>query len=513
MMLLTKDHYIQLKDGVFDETSKQDLDHLFEALAADPHQDHIVLNFHGGLVSVEHARETAENLMQRFQNVNTYQIFVIWETSVPEVIDQEGGVFSFVEAQLLQIAKEGIFQQLLMQVLQFARAKVASVQAGGVRAVGGGLDLPDEDDVWQEMHTPEDGREPFANVQPALPAHEQLQDEEREQFFQTLTTNPDLQDEVQKVVNGYRQAGQADASSPQGMARGIEGGESGETAPTLISPDVMEQMTQQEDQASRGIGGSAIEFVAGKAIEVLSHVIDRFAQKTDHGLYPTVVEEILRAFYLASIGKHVWDHIKQEVTDAFNQPDHGGSLFLKKLQAYYQDGHHPQITLVGHSAGAIYVCQLLQQIKKILPEDVTFNVVSLAPACTYKLFADTLKACQERIAAIRIFAMDDQREQADVIVPNIYTRSLLYLVSGVFEEVADTPILGMERFFKTQALVNRWSEIPQILEYLNTSQRNNVWSIVDGGDGLSSHAEHHGDFYRETFTLTSLEYILTNGLG
>lgn len=509
MMLLTKDHYIQLKDGVLDVTSQQDLDHLFEVLAADPHRDHIVLHFHGGLVSVERAMENAENLMQRFQNVDTYQMFVIWETSVPEVIEQDGGVLGFVEAQLMQIAKEGIFQQLLMQLLQFARAKVASVQAAGVRAADGGLDLADENDIWREMRTPVNGREPFANVRPALPAHEQLRNEEREQFFQTLTTNPNLQDEVQKVVNGYRQA----TSSPQGTARGVEGGAGGETASTLISPEVMAQMSQQKDQAVHGSGGTAIEFVGGKALEVLSHVIDRFTQKTDHGLYPTVVEEILRAFYLANVGKHVWDHIKQEVTDAFNQPDHGGSLFLKKLQAYYQDGHHSQITLVGHSAGAIYVCQLLQQIKGVLPEDVTFNVVLLAPACTYELFVDTLDACKERIASIRIFAMSDQKEQADVIVPDVYTRSLLYLVSGVFEDVADTPLLGMERFFKTPALVKRWPEIPPVLEYLNASQHNDVWSVVDGGDGLSSHAEHHGEFYHEPVTLTSLEYILTNGLA
>ncbi|HCP73526.1 MAG TPA: hypothetical protein DIU08_02665, partial [Ktedonobacter sp.] len=102
-MILTKDHYIQLKDGAFDGTSKDDLDNLFKTLAADPHRDSIVLHFHGGLVNVASATQTAENLTQRFQGINTYQVFFIWETGVTEVIQQEGGdVLGYIEAQLGQ---------------------------------------------------------------------------------------------------------------------------------------------------------------------------------------------------------------------------------------------------------------------------------------------------------------------------------------------------------------------------------------------------------------------------
>ena len=516
-MILTKDHYIQLKDGAFDGTSKDDLDNLFKTLAADPHRDSIVLHFHGGLVNVASATQTAENLTQRFQGINTYQVFFIWETGVTEVIQQEGGdVLGYIEAQLGQVGKEEVFQQLLMRVLQFAKAKVDSVNADGLRSVDGGLDLPDEADVWKEMHAPKDGREPFSDVQPALPDHEQLQDVEKQQFHDTLTQdpNPTLQVEVQKIMNGYRLTKQANGSTPQGATRGIEGGNPTATTSTLISPSVLEKMDQQsKEAAARGIGApAAFEFVIGQAFEVLSHVVDRFSQKTDHGLYPTVVEEILRAFYLSNTGKNVWDHIKQEAADAFNQPDHGGSAFLQNLNAYYQDDHHPHITLVGHSAGSIYICELLQHADKVLPPEVTFDVVFLAPACTSKLFADTLQACKDRITSIRIFAMSDQLEQADVIVPGVYTRSLLYLVSGLFEDAPDTPILGMKRFFSTEASFNKWPEIPLIFTYLSVSQHNNVWSLIDAGDGLSSHSKKHGDFYSEDVTLTSLGYILTNGL-
>src|SRR5579859_5120259 len=184
-MELTKDHYIELKDGVFDGTSQDDLNNLIKSLAADPNGDNIVLHFHGGLVDAARALQTAENLTQRYQGIHTYQVFFIWETGISEVIQQEGGVLDFVQAQLGQVGQEEIFQQLLMRVLQFARAKVESANAARLSLVNGGLDLPDEAYVWKELQAPQDGREPFSDVNPALPANEHLHDGEKQQFHDT----------------------------------------------------------------------------------------------------------------------------------------------------------------------------------------------------------------------------------------------------------------------------------------------------------------------------------------
>jgi len=139
--------------------------------------------------------------------------------------------------------------------------------------------------------------------------------------------------------------------------------------------------------------------------------------------------------------------------------------------------------------------------------------VLLAPACTCKLFADTLQACKDRIASIRIVAMSDQREQADVIVPGVYKCSLLYLVPGLFEDALHIPLSGMQRFFSAVAPFHKFLELPLTVTYLSVSQNNNVWSLIDASDGLSSHANKHGAFYSEDVTLKSLGYILTNGLG
>ena len=116
-------------------------------------------------------------------------------------------------------------------------------------AVPRGLALPNEADVWQEMHAPKDGREPFSYVHPALPDTMQLQDEEKQQCHDTLAQDPDptLRNETQKIVNGYRLTKQAKGSTPQGAApSNIVGAgarpalaPTAATTPTLMSPSCL----------------------------------------------------------------------------------------------------------------------------------------------------------------------------------------------------------------------------------------------------------------------------------
>src|SRR5437588_5401926 len=114
-MLLTKDHYISLKNGSFDTTSqngtsKADLDHLSSAFPADPHHDKLVVHFHGGLVDMQRGMDAAESLMNFYQDLPAYQVFFIWES----------GLLDVLSINLNQIYQEPIFQQLLMRVTQFA---------------------------------------------------------------------------------------------------------------------------------------------------------------------------------------------------------------------------------------------------------------------------------------------------------------------------------------------------------------------------------------------------------
>ncbi|MEU4722219.1 hypothetical protein AB0G06_21570 [Nonomuraea dietziae] len=103
-------------------------------------------------------------------------------------------------------------------------------------------------------------------------------------------------------------------------------------------------------------------------------------------------------------------------------------------------GARPTLTLVGHSAGSVYVNHLLHEVAqgrrqgyRAWPDDVRFRVAFLAPACTYAHFSATLEQADDLIEDLRVFTMTDEAEQADRLAGAVYPRSLLYLVSGVLE--------------------------------------------------------------------------------
>src|SRR5690606_32961914 len=96
----------------------------------------------------------------------------------------------------------------------------------------------------------------------------------------------------------------------------------------------------------------------------------------------------------------------------------------------------PRITLVGHSTGAIYICNLLKAAAQHVP-DLHFDVIFEAPAVTHALLAETAAEHASRVRKFRQFAMGDEREIGDTLVPVIYRSSLLYFVSGMLEHEPD----------------------------------------------------------------------------
>ncbi|HYU73379.1 MAG TPA: hypothetical protein VEL31_11935 [Ktedonobacteraceae bacterium] len=486
--MLDKDHYINLKNGIFDTTKKADLDHLFTTFSTAPERDKLAVFFHGGLTDMQSGMTSAERIMERYKDIGTYQVFFIWETGLLEVLS----------TNLSQIYNEPVFQQLLMRVTQFAHAKVIQ-SAAASKARGPDLELPDEVDIWNELHQPANGSVPFASVNPhAMPQNERLQDDEKAQFLKVQSNDNVLQQESQAISSSLMSP---DVIRAQEAAKGTQVRAS---THTLMSPAVLNPIPET----------SPLLVLIEQSLQVLTRVIDRFSQRRDHGLYATVVEEILRQFYLANIGKGIWDDMKQETIDAFgDDPDqYGGTAFLQGLKAYCESGQRPHITLVGHSAGSIYICQLLQRADTYLPQDVTFDIVLLAPACTFKLFSDTLAKCAQRIGSVRLFGMSDPVELADVLVLLVYPHSLLYLVSGIFEDETDTPLLGMQRYYTGEAPYNV-QDVLSSFAYFNVPQLQRiVWSLASGGDGLSSGVTKHGNFYSDDVTLKSLEYILDKGL-
>lgn len=258
-------------------------------------------------------------------------------------------------------------------------------------------------------------------------------------------------------------------------------------------------------------------YVAKKCVQIIAQVIKRFVHHNDHGVYPTIVEETLRAFYLANAGGAVWNAMKKETQDTFGRQEggtiRGGRYFLDQLAKRIGNGPGPRITLVGHSTGAVFIGEFLRNVAS-LPDPgwrdtAKFRIVLEAPAATYTHFAGTLKAAESQISDFLMFTMDDRHEQADHLLGPLYPRSLLYLVSGLLERDANgdssvEPLVGLARYLQPAPVIPG-----EVADFL--SQPGHVVyspSPADAPAGARSAADRHSEFDDDPLLLASLATFL-----
>jgi hypothetical protein len=341
-----------------------------------------------------------------------------------------------------------------------------------------------------------------------------------------LAADHEFQEEVQAIVDAVRP--EQTETTPKGIAFKRR-----KSTRTLMSPDVVDELVADAaEKEGKGIFSSAA--MIAKAGKILWRVVDRYRQGRDHGVYTTVVEEVLREFYVANVGAVVWGMMKKDTDDTFtdvNQlPTRGGWFFVQELGKLMQAGHRPEVTIVAHSAGAIYASHLLlhlawarSQPDHPLPDDFRIkNLIFLAPACSFLLFDKALEAHRQEplFDHFRMFALGDDLESGYWEVPGIYPRSLLYLVSGVVESengksAFDLPLVGMQRYYQASDTYTQL-EIKRMREMLSQidGKRGEVWAEEDRGNGLRSDAVKHGGFDSTEVrrqTIDSIQHIIKSG--
>jgi pimeloyl-ACP methyl ester carboxylesterase len=468
-------HTMILANGRFDATNRDQLRAAFETFSNSQQKDTLVIHFHGGLVSRAAAEEMADRLLPVYQAAGGYPFFVIWESQFWETLGNNWQ----------EIARENAVSVLVEKVLQFLVGKIN--QSPGEKALEEVL-LPTKFEVKDEIQEKRSqGREPYEdkNSQTAT-LDEQLPEKERQQFEDLLAKDPVLHDAAFDLAR-----------------------EGGPTLSAELETDMAQSKTAVEPGEKALITTGAL---VAAGVRILTRVLKRCSSGRDHGLYTTVVEEVARELKGDKIGGLLWKLMKKDTADSFQDPDaeYGGSALLKEIARLWEAGSRPRIVLVGHSAGTVYICHLLTKAAEILPKEVTFDVVFLAPACSYKLLDSTLQAAGDRIKSFRSFGMKDDAEKKDAIFPPLYMCSLLYFVSGLLEDEVDYPLVGMERF--ASAAFNRAAvpEIDRVQQKFAAFQTPWVWSASNAGPGLTSMALKHGDFDNEQKTLDSLVYLITN---
>jgi hypothetical protein len=437
----------------------------------------LVLYFHGGLVSEKSGMGGAELMKKKFHDTTKkrHVVSFVWETGPLEVVTQN--VDSFF--------KQDLIKKILFKVIKLA-AKKLDVPVGN-RGAGGYLS--------------------DAAIQAELSKPIPFQNDERDLYSR----------------GGFDVAASDDSTLLNTLQ--IEAGvvftyNEKEELEHLDFKEIPNLKNEHKVQDSPEDKGGAIAIIKTIA-KVAFMVIKRYIRKTQHGFYPTIIEEILREFFVSDLGTWGWTEIKEKGREMFLPNDnltgdeklHAGEYFLAAIDKYLATGKQLSITLIGHSAGSIAVAYLMEAIAKRYKRIRIKNLFFLAPACRVDLFRSHVEPVigdGNTIEKFRMFTMHQDYEVMDHCVPVLYTRSLLYMVSGLFEDEVDAKIMGLHEQFMSEDRYSddrKFPELHKLKKFLFADKSRLVLS-VDPSNPCLSDAIKHGGFDNNEPTLEAIKGAL-----
>lgn len=290
----------------------------------------------------------------------------------------------------------------------------------------------------------------------------------------------------------------------------------GDTALQHLNPAVRAEL-DGEAAPARGARAAVsafkiLQMLIKHGTKIAIRVIQRFRTRRDHGFYATICEEIVRELYADLIGAAVWGMMKRDAGDHFGQGGLGASLVEAAKAA-------PSVKITAHSAGAIWAAEMISVLGGDGP---TLDVALLAPAVRMDLFAAALAKGGGRVRSLRMYTMRDELERKDPVLGSalafVYPSSLLYLVSGLFEEdgskgFPDAPLVGLNRFWGDDLAWlddDRQIAAAKAVRAAFAPATNGVVlsTTTSGAVGLSSQATSHGGFDQDKDTLASAVHFL-----
>jgi len=197
---------------------------------------------------------------------------------------------------------------------------------------------------------------------------------------------------------------------------------------------------------------------------------------------------------LAGPGTLLWDEMKQNAQAIGQRPTSGvHQLFDLGLSVPEFAPSRVRLHLIGHSAGSIVHCHLLDALVRL---GWQFDSVHfMAPAVRTDVFDATLLPClrARQVREYHQYHLSAEAEEKDPSCRPLfgYGRSLLYLVSEAFEGGTRIPILGMEKFFDEAVQRPRLRDVRRFVRAIPAPSR-------------QSGSTMHGDFDNDNATLHSI---------
>jgi hypothetical protein len=504
LMDITRDHILHSRAGKLGAagvTTVADLQRILNQASGAGAPAGLAIHFHGGLVNAKSAGEIAARLAPEYSAAGAYPLFYIWESGLIETLRNNLG----------DIARDSVFQELVKKAAEWALKQLGSDIA--TRGAGAAVDADRLRQEFDEWFAGTAAEPPVSLGQPrstGFRTRAVVPDED--DLAASIEAELDNDERFQEVIAGlYVASGRGTQATTGATTRG--GAPAAAQVDALVDQQALDELFPPVGPgATRGVLTwiKVAMFVAKIVIAVVKrHLSDR-----DHGGYPTIVEEVLRAAYLDKVGEVIWRSMKKDTADAFGpDPACVGTATLAQLATLAAAGKRfPRITLIGHSTGAIYINHWIEHAATVLP-GMAFDIILLAPANRTDEFADILSKRPASVSNFRMFAMKDEVEQRDQLVPIIYPRSLLYLVSGLLEGDVDVPIMGMQRFTNGKDTFSQ-AQFPGVYgvrDWFGKLASRTVWSMDERVGGLGSKSCKHGDFDNNAETIASVRWILEHG--
>lgn len=477
-MTISKLHYINVgPKGTFHksgdvQTKPQDIDAIIEHIEQHGLKK-IAIHLHGGLINEKSGMEIAEKMLPVYHNAKSHSIAIVWETGLLETIVQN----------LNTIYTTKLFKKLLKHVILHAgnHLGLTSRRRSSANSIY-------YSDIEQNINKDK----PFDDFK-FVPA--KMRDETdllSESKLKAL--EQEIEDDIYLHIDEFKELLKEEALDTQ-----------------LLDQSRISQETKEK----RGV----IAIIKAIVI-IVTKVIKRYVHKTHHHFYPTVVEEILRYFYLTDQGAWVWNGMKNAAVNMWlpnnnltGLDQHAGTYLLDKLAALQRRKPDIAIDLIGHSAGSIAICQMLKAAANYNLNLKIRHILFLAPACTADLFKSEIIDHPNRYQHFRMFTMRDDFECNDSLVKGLYTHSLLYFISGVLEDEVDKHILGMERYLSGKTPYDKapYLAVKNYLQQEGTNRivLSNTEKITPNAElGFCSTSETHGDFDDDPSTRDSLTHMI-----
>lgn len=438
----------------------------------------VLLNFHGGLISEEKGMDGAEVFFENYRGLeSTLPISIVWETGLFEVLPE---TFRRI------IKTDDLLRSLISKVTKFFAGRFDA----DLGILENGVVPPTVEseayilEVSTENYSDEELEAKFSAAYP-------------ENRFAELDITAEIYAEMQLITED-------------------EG----------ISETDRERMVKDENEVSHGLMNFGILWYAAK---IAKRCVSRFISGRGHGVLPTIIEESFREIYLDDFGSEVWGVMKCQAKAMWN-PNKGltgedqfaGRYLLDKLAENFSTDEL-DIDIVAHSAGSIVTCYLIDLIgsEEKYKDFKIKNIIFLAPACRCELFHKTVMKYKNVYHNFKIFTMSDYYESRDKLIQlpvleYLYTRSLLYLISGILEgrkaEDADALLLGLDRHISKLRPYADIDILNQVTDFLkrNDVKGNLILSISDENAvlGRKTTAMHHGGFGSDKDIVASINYIL-----